>query len=104
MTDISQLAAAVSGGSCESYKDVLNRLDAVGAALDARDGLCWFNRLYRAMTESCVQTRESRRVQDPVFLEGLDCSFADLYFGAIRAHLADGSEAASMDTLVRCTR
>lgn len=92
MTDTSQLVAAVSGGNCESYRDVLSRLDAVGAALDARDGLCWFNRLYRAMTEAVVRYARGGAFQDPVFLEGLDCSFADLYFAAIRAHLADGSE------------
>jgi hypothetical protein len=92
MTDASQLIAAVSAGSCESYEDVLSRLDTVGAALDARDGLCWFNRLYRAMTEAVIKNASRGAFQDAAFLEGLDCAFADLYFGAIRAHLADKSE------------
>ena len=92
MADTSQLTAAVSGRSCERYADVLNKLDAVAAALDARDGLSWFNRLYRAMTEAVVKHAARGAFQDPPFLETLDCVFADLYFGAIRDHLVDGSE------------
>ncbi|HET8936416.1 MAG TPA: DUF5995 family protein [Polyangiales bacterium] len=92
MTDTAQLIAAVSGGHSESYAEVLSRLDAIGAALDARDGLCWFNRLYRAMTEAVSKRASRGEFQDAAFLEGLDCGFADLYFSAIGAHLADGSE------------
>jgi hypothetical protein len=92
MTDTSQLIAAVSGRNCESYADVLSKLDAVAAALDARDGLCWFNRLYRAMTDSVAKHAGRGMFQDPAFTETLDCLFADLYFAAIRAHLADRSE------------
>lgn len=101
MTDTSQLMAAVSGGSCESYAGVLSRLDAVQAALDPRDGLCWFNRLYRAMTEAVAKNASRGMFQDPTFLEGLDCLFADLYFGAIRAHVADGSEPRAWTPLLR---
>jgi hypothetical protein len=70
----------------------LSKLDAVAAALDARDGLCWFNRLYGAMTDAVAKNAGRGMFQDPSFLEALDCQFADLYFGAIRAHVVDRSE------------
>jgi hypothetical protein len=93
MTDQRKLLAAVSGGACERYGDVLAKLDAIEVALDAGDGLQWFNKLYRAMTDAVAKRAARGELSDPEFLEALDCIFADLYFTAIRAYIvAAGSE------------
>jgi hypothetical protein len=86
MTDQAKLLAAVSGPACERYDSVLAKLDAVQAAIDASDGLQWFNRLYRGMTEAVAKRAARGEFRDPAFLEALDCLFADLYFAAIRDH------------------
>jgi hypothetical protein len=84
MTDQVKLLAAVSGPACEKYGSVLAKLDAVEAAIDAADGLQWFNKLYRAMTDAVAKRAARGEFRDPEFLEALDCLFADLYFAAIR--------------------
>jgi hypothetical protein len=93
MTDQAKLLAAVSGRACERYVDVLAKLDAVEVAIDAGDGLQWFNKLYRAMTDAVAKRATRGEFRDPEFTEVLDCLFADLYFKAIRAYcMAAGSE------------
>lgn len=84
MTDQAKLLAAVSGRACETFADVLVKLDAVAAAIEPSDGLQWFNRLYRAMTEAVAKRASRGEFRDLEFLEALDCLFADLYFAAIR--------------------
>jgi hypothetical protein len=86
MSDQAKLLAAVSGRACESFADVLSRLAAVDEAIDAQDGLRWFNKLYHNMTDAVAKRASRGEFRDPVFLERLDCVFADLYFAAVRAH------------------
>jgi hypothetical protein len=64
---------------------VLAKLDAISLVLSERDGLRWFNRLYRAMTQAVMENAQLGTFKDPPFLELLDCAFAELYFDAIRA-------------------
>jgi hypothetical protein len=67
----------------QSYQEVIGRLQAIGAGLNANDGLRWFNRLYLEMTEAVAQAARAGRFRDPLFIERLDCGFADLYFRAL---------------------
>jgi uncharacterized protein DUF5995 len=85
----STLLAVASGSPAETYSDVMARLRAIEAELDESDGLIWFNRLYTAMTSNVIEGARRHRFDDPVFLERLDCHFANLYFGALAAHLSD---------------
>jgi hypothetical protein len=85
----SNLLEAVSGPASESYAHVLAKLAAIEGALDPRDGLRWFTRLYSAMTSAVAERASQGAFEDPVFLELLDCTFADLYFGAIAARLRE---------------
>jgi hypothetical protein len=64
---------------------VLAKLDAIDLVLSERDGLRWFNRLYRAMTQAVMENAQRGAFKDPTFLELLDCAFAELYFDAVRA-------------------
>jgi hypothetical protein len=82
-----KLHQAVSGSPSQSYAQVLAKLDAIDRAIGVRDGLCWFNRLYRAMTDAVAKRAQAGAFEDPAFMEVLDCTFADLYFAAVTARL-----------------
>jgi hypothetical protein len=84
----SKLLEAISGPTCTTYSQVLAKLTAIEAALDERDGLRWFTRLYREMTTAVSLRAAEGGFQDPAFLELLDCVFAELYFAALAARLA----------------
>lgn len=85
----STLLSIASAGPAETYADVLSRLRAIEAELDPSDGLLWFNRVYTAMTAAVIESARRHRFDDPVFMERLDCQFANLYFVALAAHLSD---------------
>jgi hypothetical protein len=85
----SALLAIVSAGPAESYAEVLGRLRAIEAELDPNDGLVWFTRVYGAMTAAVVEYARKQRFEEPLFVERLDCHFANLYFVALAAHLSD---------------
>ena len=82
-----KLLQAVSGSPSESYAQVLAKLDAIEGALRERDGLRWFTRLYRAMTDAVAKSALQGAFKDPAFLQILDCTFADLFFAATAARL-----------------
>jgi hypothetical protein len=85
--DDATLRAIAAGGPCATYADVIARLQALEAALTPSDGLYHFNRLYREMTAAVIDHAQRGLFRDPVFLERLDCAFAELYFAALAAHL-----------------
>jgi hypothetical protein len=85
----STLLALASAGPAQTYSDVMVRLRAIEAELDERDGLIWFTRLYAQMTSNVIDNAQRHRFGDLLFLERLDCHFANLYFGALAAHLSD---------------
>lgn len=82
-----KLLEAVSGSPSESYARVLAKLDAIELALGARDGLRWFTRLYRAMTDAVAKSAQRGAFKDAAFLQLLDCTFAELFFSATAARI-----------------
>jgi hypothetical protein len=62
---------------------------ALDAALPANDGIAWFNRLYLRVTEAVDGELAQASFADPAFLARLDVAFANLYFAALGAFLAD---------------
>jgi hypothetical protein len=59
--------------------DVIARMHALEAALPRRDGVAWFTRLYRAVTEDVYAKPRSE------FIDRLDVNFAGLFFCALDA-------------------
>jgi hypothetical protein len=59
--------------------DVIARMHALEAALPRRDGVAWFTRLYRAVTEDVYAKPRSE------FIDRLDVNFAGLFFAALDA-------------------
>jgi hypothetical protein len=72
---------------------VIARLQAIDASLPTADGIAWFTKLYLRTTEAVAAELGRGGFADPVFLERLDLAFANLYFAALRMHLADPARA-----------
>jgi hypothetical protein len=63
--------------------EVLARMRAIEAALPPDDGVAWFTRLYRAVTENVEAAIRPGAFKNPLFLERLDVVFANLFFAAL---------------------
>jgi hypothetical protein len=103
-TDTDQrLGSLLAGPNPNSIEAVLAHMDAIDAALVPNDGLRWFNRLYRMVTqqvrntppESPGQNPASENPQgqnsweNPAWLDQLDVVFAGFYFDALRTWTAN---------------
>jgi hypothetical protein len=56
------------------------------------DGVAWFNRLYLAVTQRVAEPGGAVAFTHPEYIEQLDVAFANLYFSAISAFIADSPE------------
>jgi uncharacterized protein DUF5995 len=79
--------AALKGRSIQSIPDVLTVMGRIDAALPEGDGLKWFNRLYRLVTEG-VGAHIAGAWEGPAWLDRLDVIFAELYFSGIEKCLS----------------
>jgi len=61
------------------------RMEAIGAALEAADGLACFNRMYLDVTRQVNSELGQGFFADPAFMTQLDVAFANLYFAAADA-------------------
>jgi hypothetical protein len=68
---------------CTTLDEVIARMQAIGAALPASDGVACFNRMYLDVTRAVAAQVEQRRFADPAFVSHLDVVFANLYFAAV---------------------
>jgi hypothetical protein len=73
--------------------EAIERMRAIDAALPTRDGIAWFTKLYLRVTEAVDEELPRATFADPAFLARLDVAFANLYFGALKAFLADPARA-----------
>ena len=64
---------------------VIERMEAIDAALPEADGVAWFNKLYLEVTRAVREAVASGRFETSQFLERLDVAFAALYFRAYEA-------------------
>ena len=65
-----------------SVAGAIARMEAIGAALPAGDGLACFNRMYLDVTSQVNSQLEQGFYADPAFMTQLDVTFANLYFAA----------------------
>ncbi|MGC0327304.1 hypothetical protein RKD23_000294 [Streptomyces sp. SAI-170] len=68
-----------------SVDDVIERMQAIKAQLDPRDGVACFNRMYLRVTELVGQNLVAGFFEDQAFIERMDVIFAGLYFDAVDA-------------------
>ena len=65
-----------------SVAGAIARMEAIGAALPAGDGLACFNRMYLDVTRQVNSQLGQGFYADPAFMTELDVTFANLYFAA----------------------
>jgi Family of unknown function (DUF5995) len=68
-----------------SVAEVIARMETIGAAVPAGDGLACFNRMYLDVTRQVNSRLGQGFFADPVFMSRLDVTFANLYFDAAAA-------------------
>ena len=63
----------------------VDRFHAIESALPPNDGIVWFTRLYRMVTETVQARVATKKFKDPACLARLDVVFVNLYLDALRA-------------------
>ena len=81
VTDMSA-ALPVPDAAVVSVAGAIARMEAIGAALPAADGLACFNRMYLEVTQDVDSRLGQGFFADPTFMTALDVAFANLYFSA----------------------
>jgi Family of unknown function (DUF5995) len=74
--------ADVPGAPVTSVAGAIARMQAIGTALPATDGLACFNRMYLDVTSQVNSELGQGFYADPAFMAELDVKFANLYFAA----------------------
>lgn len=69
--------------------EVIALMRSIEAALPRGDGVAWFTRLYRAVTEGVAEALTAGTFRSPEFVRSLDVAFANLFFVALRRHAED---------------
>jgi hypothetical protein len=78
-----------------TIEEAIAIMQAIDRTLPDDDGVKWFNRLYLRVTVSVGRAVRGAQFSDPAFLAKLDVVFANLYFSALTAGLADPERAPS---------
>ncbi len=79
------LADQILAHPLRSISDVLAIMQIIDGALPEDDGVRWFNKLYKMVTETIRDELGRGRFSSPATLEELDVVFAGLYFDALVA-------------------
>src|SRR3982074_1379253 len=74
-----------SGPPVTSVQEAIGRMEAIGTALPATDGLACFNRMYLGVTTQVEQGIQQNLFTDPAFMTHLDVDFVNIYFDAVNA-------------------
>jgi hypothetical protein len=75
----------VSRALVTSVAEAVERMEAIGAAFPAGDGLACFNRMYLEVTRQVDNGLRAGFYADPAFMTQLDVGFANLYFDVVDA-------------------
>jgi hypothetical protein len=79
------MSAMSPAAPASTVAEVIARMEAIGAALPAADGLACFNRMYLGVTRQVVTALGQGFYADTAFMTQLDVTFAGLYFSAADA-------------------
>ncbi|WP_327682238.1 DUF5995 family protein [Kitasatospora sp. NBC_00458] len=71
--------------AAQSVEEAVERMRAIEARLDPRDGVACFNRMYLRVTGLVGERLTAGWFQDQALIEHLDLDFANLYFDAVDA-------------------
>ena len=79
------MSAVSPAPPASTVAEVIARMEAIGAALPAADGLACFNRMYLGVTQQVRTALGQGFYADTAFMTQLDVTFAGLYFSAADA-------------------
>jgi len=92
---------ALTAPPVTSVSEAIDRMQAIGDALPASDGVACFNWLYLCTTQEVHRRIDGGTFSDGAFMDELDVVFANLYFDALRAAArGDGDVPKSWDVLI----
>jgi Family of unknown function (DUF5995) len=86
---LTALSALLGAAPVASIDDVIGLMSSIDDSLAPSDGVGWFNKLYRRVTERVAETLGDGTFENPAFIDRLDVVFANLYFQALHAFLTD---------------
>src|SRR5688500_2019083 len=89
-----QILAAILVERPKTIEDALSMLEKIDGILTSDDGLKWFNLLYLMVTKEVLERPPAEGWSDPMWLARLDVNFAQLYFDALSAFIADAQNTA----------
>ncbi len=90
---MSALPKILSAPPVTDVPTAIARFHAIETALPANDGIVWFTRLYRSVTEAVDAQLGTQKFEDPKCLARLDVVFVNLYLDALRAWAAAPAKA-----------
>jgi len=90
---VSPLPKILSAPAVADVPGAIARFHAIEASLPGNDGIVWFTRLYRSVTEAVEAQLGAQKFADPACLSRLDVVFANLYLDALRAWAAAPAKA-----------
>ena len=83
------LAPVLGVAPVSSVNAVVALMTSIENSLAPDEGVAWFNKLYRRVTERVALALTDNTFENPAFVDRLDVVFANLYFEALRAFLHD---------------
>jgi hypothetical protein len=83
------LAPILGVAPVDSVEAVVALMSSIESALAPDEGVVWFNKLYRRVTERVAVAIGDGTFENAAFVERLDIVFANLYFEALRSFLHD---------------
>jgi hypothetical protein len=83
------LAPVLGVGPATSVGAVVALMTSIDTSLAPDEGVNWFNKLYRRVTERVALALDENIFENRAFVDRLDVVFANLYFEALRAFLHD---------------
>jgi len=93
MASLASLLPVLETAPARDVEGVLQIMDGIEQALAPggvlTDGIGWFNRLYRTVTQAVVQAVKSNVFDNGPYILALDVEFANLYFSALGAFVRD---------------
>jgi hypothetical protein len=72
-----------------SVDAVVAMMNSIESSLAADEGVAWFNKLYRRVTERVAIALRDGAFENPKFVDRLDVIFANLYFQSLQTFLRD---------------
>jgi len=84
LADLSPVLGAAPAASVDA---VVALMSSIEGSLASGDGVWWFNRLYRRVTERVAVALTEGIFENPAFVDRLDVVFANLYFQALQGFL-----------------